>query len=253
MKKLLLSILLLSGVSFAGSISSPTVIENGKSYSYTSTYSNEYYTFTLSSSGTVLFGGNAVYSDGRSTNLQINFFNSEYSPYKPSDCTTEYIHTSSSKTCTFEKGTYVIQASVLSGNFSVFSTKMTDYVAPGCSTSTTTSSNIYTQAQMDTKLAEKEQSTKDTCKLNPSSCGIETTTTQVATTSTTPLTESHIGALSTGWHLMGTSASISGFGIFKSANTVWFYTNNEWQNYNPNSITPPSVTPTDYQGFWVKK
>ena len=106
----------------------------------------------------------------------------------------------------------------------------------------------YTQSDIDTAVANA----KSECKNNPNSCGIETTTNETITSSK-ELNSDYISNLELGWHLLGSSQSISNFGVFQSTQTVWFYESNSWQNYNPSSTTPPSLVPKNFQGFWIKK
>ncbi len=135
-------------------------------------------------------------------------------------------------------------------------------------TVTINSDYIYTSEDMNNaKSTQKEE-----CKTNPESCGIEiveckdnnidTTFITTATPPTLPsttndltnikdvdvkfLTKDEFDNLGSGWHLIGTGATINDISIFgESKNTIWTFENNSWIK-DVREIKP-------LQGFWIKK
>jgi len=217
----------------AGSISNPMPIENAKTYNYTEDSANEYYTFTLVDDGQVIFRTKL------DTLTYFKTFNDDYSYYS-SDCSFNIL-TNNFKSCFFEKGKYIFQVSSYydgnSGSFSIFSPKMSDYI------SLESENKIYSEADLNSTIT----ATKKLCRENPTSCGIDTESSNLK------LTKDFVDNLPSNWNLIGSSESISSFGIFDNVETLWFYENSEWVNYNPNSSTPPTVSPTNFQGFWLRK
>ncbi|MCV6607555.1 MAG: hypothetical protein OIF32_05040 [Campylobacterales bacterium] len=88
------------------------------------------------------------------------------------------------------------------------------------------------------------------------------TPTVIQTQDLKPYTKEDIDKLSSGWHLLGTSAQISDLSIFAGAKSVWKYSEGKWYAFSPNvtlndrirvsSSYDPLVSIEAGKGFWVE-
>ena len=258
-----------TSIALANSIYNPIILENGKTYK-TSSEKRDYFTFTLSKADKVVFNSkNSTKNNGKfSYSTNYTLYDTDYNLVKSKNCGSKFYTTNHFKTCEFGEGTFVVQVSnIYTKSVNIYSKSMSDYKSPECKADENkyliNSLLIYTQEELD----EKIQQAVDSCKDNPSSCGIdissdivvlpELPSNQITPTSDVKnqqlLTRSYIEALPTGWSLLGQSDSMQDFSVFNSANIVYFFQDGAWKNYNPNSTTPPTVVPKNFQGFWLNK
>jgi len=119
--------------------------------------------------------------------------------------------------------------------------------------------NLTTITAMNTAIADANTTavsdTMAKCSANPSSCGIDLSTTENITTE-------YINNLDTGWTLTGTAKNITDLTVFESAKTVWIYSNGSWSAYSSNQTTQQAIKDANINiltsisansGIWVLK
>ena len=126
--KSLVAISMVASALIAGTITNPTPIKNGINYDIADDNTQNYYTFTLSENAGVMFTAS-------NDSIRVIFYDTDYNDYYANGC--GYYQDGNTFNCEFKKGTYKIQVmpnySYNPKQFNLFSTKMSDYVAPECS------------------------------------------------------------------------------------------------------------------------
>ena len=95
---------------------------------------------------------------------------------------------------------------------------------------------------------------KNSCKLDPASCGIKVDDF---------ISSVNVSELDTGWHLVGTSVDINGTTAFSSANIVWSYLDGKWSAYSSDTNVQAEIKNKSNigiinnisanSGFWILK
>ena len=92
--------------------------------------------------------------------------------------------------------------------------------------------------------------------------GAEVYVKENASTPSTPLNAEDISALSTGWHLLGTSYAITDFTPFQTTRTMWVYTNGTWKARSNDTSVNQLMNTSGFggldsieknRGFWIQK
>ena len=158
-------------------------------------------------------------------------------------------------------GTYTI-TTVVTDNDGLTTTLKQAVIASPLSSGTSTGANgqdstqtpyTLTQDDLDSALAEKVTA----CQNNPSSCGIT-----VSHDVSLDISATKVEALSTGWHLVGSTIAITDMRMFNSAQAVWISNGTTWKAYSPNTAIAAEIaskgvdtfsTIAASSGFWILK
>ena len=102
---------------------------------------------------------------------------------------------------------------------------------------------------------------EDFCTENPEQCDVDSNTPPLFTDVATPISQTAIDGLTSGWHLLGTSYYITDKSIFDNATVVWKYENNDWSAYSAIPELSQTLVNSGFatlngvdenEGFWVK-